>query len=214
MSDDESRLERWSRRKRAAALRARGQPENAGSAAAEAPPPAPDEGQPPFDPADLPAIGSIDGGSDIRAFLAPGVPAELTRAALRRAWSTDTAIRDFIGLSENSWDFNAPDGVPGFGALAEEDIRRLIEHILGEPGPADRPQQAAQGAPLEQPLPPVLASDPAPPPVAQGQERSVVDSHDHSPRRSEASIATQHDSRKEDCSPPLPRRGHGGALPK
>ena len=31
--------------------------------------------------------------SDIRAYLAPGVPAELTRAALRRAWLADPTIR-------------------------------------------------------------------------------------------------------------------------
>jgi hypothetical protein len=56
----------------------------------------------------LPPIESIGAESDIRCFLAPGVPAELTRAALRRAWVVDPAIRDFVGLSENSWDFDRP----------------------------------------------------------------------------------------------------------
>src|SRR5215467_4614783 len=65
-----------------------------------------------LDPANLPPIESIGSGSDIRPFLAAGVPADLTRAALRRASSTDPAIRDFIGLSENSWDFDESDGVP------------------------------------------------------------------------------------------------------
>src|SRR5215472_12372094 len=82
-------------------------------------------GQPPptesrFDAATLPPIESIGAASDIRPFLAPGVPVDLTRAALHRAWSTDPAIRDFIGLSENSWDFNAQDGVPGFGSLTPQ----------------------------------------------------------------------------------------------
>jgi Protein of unknown function (DUF3306) len=54
----------------------------------------------------LPPIESIGAGSDIRAFLAPGVPAELTRAALRRAWMVDPAIDDFVGLSENPEDFS------------------------------------------------------------------------------------------------------------
>ena len=67
----------------------------------------------PVDAAGLPPIASIEAGSDIRSFLAPGVPQELTRAALRRAWATDPAIRDFVGLSENSWDFDEPDGAPG-----------------------------------------------------------------------------------------------------
>src|SRR3984893_11410573 len=74
----------------------------------------------PFNAANLPPIDSIGAGSDIRPFLAPGVPADLTRAALRRAWSTDPTIRDFVGLSEASADFNAQDGVPGFGSLTRQ----------------------------------------------------------------------------------------------
>src|SRR5262245_12659068 len=57
-----------------------------------------------FDPTQLPPIESIAAETDIRAFLAPGVPVELSRAALRRAWSADPRIREFVGLSENSWD--------------------------------------------------------------------------------------------------------------
>ena len=87
----------------------------------------------PFDAANLPPIESIGAGSDIRPFLALGVPADLTRAALRRAWSTDPAIRDFIGLSENSWDFNAQDGVPGFGSLT----RQLVARMTGEAESSD-----------------------------------------------------------------------------
>ena len=55
----------------------------------------------PFDIASLPPIESIDADTDVTAFLRPGVPPDLTRAALRRAWSTDPAIRDFVGLVEN-----------------------------------------------------------------------------------------------------------------
>ena len=84
--------------------------------------------QSPFDAAKLPPIESIGAGSDIRPFLAFSVPTDLTRAALRRAWSTDPTIRDFIGLSENSWDFDAQDGVPGFGPLT----RQLMAGTTGE----------------------------------------------------------------------------------
>ena len=81
--------------------------------------------QPPFDPATLPSIESITAGSDIRAFLQSGVPAELTKAALRRAWTTDPAIRDFIGMAENQWDFTDPTAMPGFGPLqAGDDVGR------------------------------------------------------------------------------------------
>jgi Protein of unknown function (DUF3306) len=85
--------------------------------------------QSPFTKASLPPIGSISAGSDIRPFLSTGVPADLTRAALRRAWSVDPTIRDFIGLSENSWDFDATGGVPGFGPLAAEAARRLLARM-------------------------------------------------------------------------------------
>jgi hypothetical protein len=70
-----------------------------------------------FDPASLPSLEQIAADTDIGAFLQSGVPAELTRAALRRAWASDPAIRDFIGIAENQWDFNDPDGIPGFGPL-------------------------------------------------------------------------------------------------
>ena len=79
-----------------------------------------------LDAANLPPIDSIGAGSDILPFLASGVPADLTRAALRRAWSTDPAIRDFVGLSENSWDFDAQDGAPGFGSLTPDSPRQLL----------------------------------------------------------------------------------------
>jgi len=63
------------------------------------------------DAASLPSIGSIGPASDIRPFLEPGVPQDLARAALRRAWIVDPVIRDFVGPSENFWDFNASDAV-------------------------------------------------------------------------------------------------------
>jgi TorA maturation chaperone TorD len=72
---------------------------------------------PSFDPASLPPLESIIAGTDIRSFLGSGVPVELTKAALRRAWVTDPAIRDFIGIAESQWDFNDPTAMPGFGPL-------------------------------------------------------------------------------------------------
>ena|SRR6266700_1732391 len=47
------------------------------------------------------AVDPISPATDLAAFLKPGVPVELTRAALRRAWISDPAIRDFVGLSED-----------------------------------------------------------------------------------------------------------------
>ena len=46
-----------------------------------------------------PPGNSLDPASDLAAFLNPGVSIDLARAALRRGWISDPAIRDFVGLS-------------------------------------------------------------------------------------------------------------------
>lgn len=83
-----------------------------------------------FDPARLLPIDSITAGTNISAFLQSGVPATLARAAFRRAWVSEPAIRDFVGIAENQWDFTDPTAIPGFGPL------RMPEDMLGFVGPA------------------------------------------------------------------------------
>jgi hypothetical protein len=179
MSENENFLDRWSRRKRgvadeadlakledrniekddtAVAARVEGMPQ----------PEAKDADPKPFDPADLPSIESIGADTDVRGFLQAGVPEELKRAALRRAWSTDPAIRDFVGLVENGWDFNDPNAMHGFGPIAVEDVARLLDHAVGAlpqeqaqeslPEPAqiaaaheEMPQNSSTGVPTEPP---------------------------------------------------------------
>jgi len=82
MSGDESFLARWSRRKRNVAAQADAEKNPPPSAAEIAKTVSPTTGEAP-PPIPLPPIESIASGSDITAFLAPGVPLELTRAALR-----------------------------------------------------------------------------------------------------------------------------------
>ena len=79
-----------------------------------------------FDLASLPPLQSIAAGTDIRSFLGSSVPVELTKTALRRAWATDPAIRDFIGIAESQWDFNDPTAMPGFGPLRANDVPGLV----------------------------------------------------------------------------------------
>ena len=136
-------LRRWSRRKRAAECHAPETDPNANTR------PPTETNAPPFDPAVLPPIESIGTASDIRAFLAPNVPIELQRAALRQLWVSDPAIRDFIGIAENQWDFTKPDSVPGFGSLAlTPELRRLAEEFFGSLNvkSADLPPTTAQNA--------------------------------------------------------------------
>src|SRR5262245_35359577 len=119
MSDPENFLQRWARRKRetsevanevAPAAPAADSPDAAAvDAEPKARPAKPSvAAEPAFDSASLPPLESISAETDIRSFLGAGVPPELTRAALQRAWTADPKIRDFVGLAENAWDFNAP----------------------------------------------------------------------------------------------------------
>jgi TorA maturation chaperone TorD len=138
MTRSENIMSRWSRMKQESARHAEpdgsspepkpidAEPGHSNPATLATPAPG-SPASPAFDPASLPPLHSITVGTDIRSFLASSVPVELTNAALRRAWVTDPAIRDFIGIAENQWDFNDPTAMPGFGPLtAGNDVANLV----------------------------------------------------------------------------------------
>src|SRR5262245_35530548 len=135
MSDEEF-LKRWSRRKQEAKQETK-PAEQPAPPPAEVDIPASDvfEAETEFDIdlSKLPSLDEITATTDITEFLRKGVPAELGRAALRRAWAADPAIRDFVGLAENAWDFTDPNAMPGFGALegTPAQIPAMIERVLG-----------------------------------------------------------------------------------
>ncbi|HEY5380382.1 MAG TPA: DUF3306 domain-containing protein [Pseudolabrys sp.] len=156
MSESEKFLERWSRLKREVADDAASAPKpesqesesvskgKSGEVAAAEPGEVKDAAAAePFDLGSLPSIDLIDANTDIRGFMQAGVPAELKHAALRRAWSTDPQIRDFVGLVENGWDFNDPTAMHGFGPIDPRDIERLLAQVIG---PAAKPEQVAEAA--------------------------------------------------------------------
>ena len=188
MSRTETFFSRWSRRKRAAAGRPP-EPDKPAAAPVETPAPEP----PAAAEVPLPPIESIQAATDLKPFLAPTVPAELTRAALRRAWTADPAIRDFVGLSENAWDFTAPDGVPGFGSVTLDDVRRLVADMTQ---PANAPESERRTSPT-------AATEPGPPPSSP--ERPA------DPGR--RSAASETDQREPTTTAPTPGHRHGGALP-
>jgi len=176
MSEDENFLARWSSRKLAsrtpaAASEAPQRPredgvENAAVAAPakDAATPAPTPPDQSFDPAQLPPLDSIGADTDITAFLRREVPPELTRAALRRAWTSDPAIKNFVGLVENGWDFNDPTAMPGFGPITPEEVARLAGNVVAalpeatprsetkEVSTSDKNCELAGNAPSAQPL--------------------------------------------------------------
>ena len=183
MSEPENFLERWSKRKLANADPAAPEqkeipPQTENDIDAAVPvasgdasnAPAANTEDKPFDLASLPSIELIGANTDVTAFLRPGVPADLTRAALRRAWSSDPAIRDFVGLVENGWDFNDPNAMGGFGPIGAGEAARLLAQAMGElPELAEKvlaelPKEAAPGeAASSQPVQPGADENSAPP---------------------------------------------------
>jgi hypothetical protein len=238
MSDpEETFVARWSRLKRepqnareADTAPAQAEPEHKVDPGRETAPTAPPRGEPGagkrpepgFDVASLPPIESITSASDIRAFLQSGVPAELTRAALRRAWASDPAIRDFIGLAENQWDFTDPTAMPGFGPLeAGDNVSELLAQALGKlpepplpgatPSPGARDIAAATStasAPGDLRPPSQVLGMPA------GNEASAEPVAAVELQERTASAALQHENEPEEGHRAPNRRRHGGALPR
>jgi uncharacterized protein DUF3306 len=234
MTDRENFLERWSRKKSQAAR----EPENHSAADArrdeEAPSPAssatteppPAAAKPAFDLSKLPSLDSITSASDVRAFLMPGVPPELTRAALRRAWTADPAIRDFVGLSENAWDFTDPNAMPGFGDIpVGYDLKRMVAEVFGElERKAEQPTQPSEAlTDRAQAVQPAGQSDASAPSAAV--ETSEQTDRSDRPPTTEASLsgdfvqrdsiaAPQNSSQQDQAARPKSLRSHGRALPK
>jgi hypothetical protein len=237
MSDRETFLARWSRRKQGAAEPVEAglspvPPQVASAAPVEGKAPVegtagirgpsedraasaagnPDAGEPLFDPASLPPIESIVADTDVRAFLAPGVPPELARAALRRAWATDPKIRDFVGLADYDWDFNAPGSIAGFGPLEmTQELREIAARIIGPPPAAEAAAESSklsgQAGSRGESARAELVHDV----TGQGAEESGrVPPSEHDP----AIVATQAPTDAAEKSRLVVQPRHGGALPK
>ena len=217
MSDPENFLDRWSRRKRDAADEPAPGEANKADAAPDFLEAKPQAAEAAFDPASLPPVESITAESDIRAFLQPGVPPDLSRAALRRAWSSDPAIRDFIGLVENGWDFNNPTAMPGFGPIDASEVAQLLARVIGSPREETAaPHQVAALPDTGQVPPPAVVSEPAP---QLSQDQPALEAELAAPEKEfvpcrEDDAAPQNEPGNREDLPPSRPRGHGGALPK
>jgi hypothetical protein len=225
MSGAESFISRWARRKRESERERLSEPSPGPSdadvkpvggdgetpAAAEASEPAPAA----FDPASLPPIESISGSTDIRSFLLSGVPAELTQAALRRAWATDPAICDFIGIAENQWDFTDPTAIPGFGPLtAADEIPDLAGQMLGRTDDSfGQIAEASFAGPSEDAGSSVPASPESADIVAKGGPAGAEIVSPAEEHAKAADAAVDH-STAADCDTPRGPPSHGGALPR
>ena len=233
MSDPENFLSRWSRRKQEAADETEaqtppavaetttGSPPDAGRNPGQPGTPAGAETEKPFDLASLPSIESITAETDIRAFLAPGVPPALTRAALRRVWVADPNIKNFVGLADYDWDFHTPGAIAGFGPLdmSDDELRRQVMRIVGQvtgpeaPEPAELPKNSPQ--PIQIAEESAAAETPAPSIAEEELQMSADDTDARQPKvqRNKDDIAAQHDLEEADRPGTVERRPHGRALP-
>ncbi len=180
--------------------------------------------EPVFNLKNLPPIESITAATDIRPFLAPGVPVDIARAALRRAWSADPRIRDFVGLADYDWDYHAVGGAAGFGPLEMTDeLRRAVARIVGEIADAgvaapsgerivgtESPKESQDSDAEVKASPRALPRDPdgrSPAQASPAVPATNPDFHDRDV------AVVQHEARQEPRRT-TPRHGHGRALPK
>ncbi len=212
MSDEEF-LKRWSRRKQEAKVVPEAPPETALPAAAEgvaAIPQATAEAE--IDLSKLPPIDSIDAATDITAFLRKNIPGELSRAALRRAWAADPAIRDFVGLAENAWDFTDPTAMAGFGPLEHtpEQIASLVERVVG--GVREATEKLASEIPNEAQTRPEDSETASSTGAAEAEAHPPVATTQAENEQAIAAVQPE-GSGGENDEAPIRQRLHGGALP-
>jgi hypothetical protein len=222
MNDPDNFLSRWSRRKREAA---EPKEQKSGEANFEPAPGSEKQGSPSpkphapatpeFDIESLPPIESIAAETDVAAFMRAGVPDALKHAALRRAWSADPAIRDFMGPTENYWDAAGPDGIPGFGDLDPGvDVQRMVSELFGETPPQDVADEklAADRTKNTAPSMAERQSEEEQPPSAQTTSAKSDEDEEYVPQRG-GDVASQQNSPEPAAAKKIARR-HGGAMPQ
>jgi hypothetical protein len=170
----------------------------------------------------LPRIEDLTAQSDLSAFLRKGVPRMLKRAALRKMWSLDPAIRDYIGPSEYAWDFNKPGSMAGFGPLkaSSEPVVDFLSTMSGG-NPADSVRAAAAlEAPEKAPAASAVTADEDANAAPDGSSAATPDSsiepaNAQSPSTDVAGTIDRDEGAGAAESSPIDRqRRHGGAMPR
>jgi Protein of unknown function (DUF3306) len=214
-------LARWTRRKqeaKAAPAQTPDAPQEAPSATPATPQAAGAEAM----ELPLPSLDDVVAGGDVSVFLQAHVPESLRNAALRKLWTTDPAIRDFIEMADYQWNFNDPDSIPGWSStLPGVDVQALARRIFGEAEPkaeAEEPAIVADAPPVEAAAEGGdIAAAESPPAAIQTIEANGGMAADPLP------AAPVHPAADEDCAVQNTaaesytyvgaRKRHGGALP-
>jgi hypothetical protein len=162
--------------------------------------------------AQLPPIEDLVSASDLAPYLRSGVPTLLRNAALRRMWTIDPAIRDYVGdACEYAYDWNVPGGAPGCGPLLpSDDVKAMVRRIF------DGPPAAAEDAvePRETEAPGAAGADGDP----LGADSAVTEREEIAASISPAeptpqSVAVEPLSASTQATVPPRIRRHGGATP-
>jgi hypothetical protein len=175
---------------------------------------------PKLDVESLPPIESISAETDITAFMRTAVPEALKRAALRRAWSSDPAIRDFVGLNENYWDAAGADGIPGFGDLDPNlDVKRMVSELFGEVPREDTSSESDADRVVGSSTTPTPneADTVNPPQLDAASNQELLQRNENAALQTE--VAEQAETTEQaDPTKPVPEkkfaRRHGGAMPQ
>ncbi|NDV85339.1 DUF3306 domain-containing protein [Aurantimonas aggregata] len=133
---------RWSRRKLEEASPKTGEAAVPPPEAEDSTAPVAAEADAPVEPiteeelAALPEPDAVTDWSEIAGFLRQGVPLALRNRAMRRIWSLDPSIRDYVGDARDyAWDWNVPGGMPVSGPLsATTDVGKMVRGLY-EPAP-------------------------------------------------------------------------------
>jgi len=204
----DSFIARWSRLKGEAAQEGAASPPPAVPPAdPPAVPPAADAPveRPPLTAAEiaaLPPVETLTPLSDIAPFLRKGVPALLRNAALRRMWTLNPAIRDYVDdAMEYAMDWNTPGAIVGNGPLNAGDDPLAMARRLMDGARAPQPEpEAAQPERIAEPAP---APETASPPTDAAKDAA------------EDVAAAGRAPGADDAAAPdaVRRRRHGGAAP-
>lgn len=231
-------LARWSRRKRDEARRPAEPPAPPPDAASPGVAPAEDDTSlSPEELAQLPSLEALTAATDLAPFLRAGVPRALRNAALRRMWSVDPAIRDFVSEArEYAYDWNTPGGVPGTGgAISAEDVRAMVEKVFGggeektsaTSGESDAAEESAgftspggrgEGVSQEEASPETPSHPPLTPrsidhEVAGALSPPAGSGDAHHPSCERSAVGEKIPCPSPDAPSPPRLRRHGGALP-
>ncbi|KQT45352.1 hypothetical protein ASG52_14375 [Methylobacterium sp. Leaf456] len=154
---------------------------------------------------ELPSLDTLTPDTDLTPFLRTGVPAALRNAALRRMWSLDPSIRDFVSEArEYAYDWNTPGGVPGMGPLLpSDDVKAMLGRLFRDPAEAKPEPESPEEAPEPEPAEPDAAA------VAQAGVDGTLPEQE--PATEDIAVAPVSASNPTRSEPRL--RRHGGAIP-